>query len=256
MEYTRMENTTSSNNKIRQISNKKYILCIWIGISFLIVTAGLLAMNICGFTWLQYSFWKYLYSIKTSFIFIGLFLIGLGIIQCKNIKDKNTWLSSLPYPLDFEKEIYTHSIIGRKPKHIKFDAIYHPNYISWKKQILLDFDYLLERESEENSSKKTNERNKAEKDNTALKEYRENFFRYLNSEYRFTEIYIDAIKTIMIPLEAGIIGVFCNDKDLFSSLVLNVVVMIMMILETVKTDNDQKFIKDFVEITYNKRSLG
>ena len=60
----------------------------------------------------------------------------------------------------------------------------------------------------------------------------------------------------MIPLEAGIIGVFCNDKDLFSSLVLNVVVMIMMILETVKTDNDQKFIKDFVEITYNKRSLG
>ena len=158
-------NSLAPNNKIRHISNKKYIICINIGICFLIVTSGLLAMNICGCTWSHYSFWKYLYSIKTSFIFIGLFLMGLGIIQCKNIKDKNTWLSSLPYPLDFEKEIYTHSIIGRKPKHIKFNAIYHPNYISWKKQVLLDFDYLLEKESEENSSKNKNERNKTEKDN-------------------------------------------------------------------------------------------
>lgn len=257
MEYTRMENTTSSNNKIRQISNKKYILCIWIGISFLIVTAGLLAMNICGFTWLQYSFWKYLYSIKTSFIFIGLFLIGLGSIQCKNIKDKNSWLSNLPYPLDLEKEIYTHSNIGRKPKKIKFGAVIHPNYISWKKQILKDYEYLINEkyELDEEYTNIFSEKKDLEKE-MALDNYRENFFRYLNAEYRFTEIYIDAIKTIMIPLEAGIIGVFCNDKDLFSSLVLNVVVMIMMILETVKTDNDQKFVKDFVEVTYDNRPLG
>ena len=258
MRGTNMSNdTVNSNDKIRHISNTKYKKCIWIGSVTIVVTIIFLIV-IKNFPNLQaYSVLLYLYKIKTSFIFIGLFLIGLGCIQCKNIKDKNSWLSNLPYPLDLEKEIYVHSNIGRKPKKIKFGAIIHPNYVSWKKQILKDYSYLLNKgfELDDENSYIISEKRDLEKE-IALDDYRENFFHYLNAEYRFTEIYIDAIKTIMIPIEAGIIGVFCNDKDLFSSLVLNVVVMIIMILETIKTDDDQKFIKDFVEITYDNRTLG
>lgn len=249
--------TVNSNDKIRHISNTKYKKCIWIGSVTIVVTIIFLIVIKNFPNLLTYSVLLYLFKIKTSFIFIGLFLIGLGSIQCKNIKDKNSWLSNLPYPLDLEKEIYTHSNIGRKPKKIKFGAIIHPNYISWKKQILIDYSYLLNEEFEldEENSYITSEKRNLEKE-IVLDDYRENFFRYLNAEYRFTEFYVDTIKSIMIPLEAGVVGVFCNDRDIFSSLVLNIVLIIMILLEVVKTDNSQKFIKDFVEITYDNRPLG
>lgn len=245
-------NNITSEKNTRRISNTRYKKCIKLGIVFTLISIILFFMNVCKCGLLNYSFFKYLDLIKASFVFLGLFLIGLGLIQCKNIKDKNSWLSDLPYQFDFEKEIYTHFIIGKTFKKLKIETKKYPNYTEWKDYIIKDFGYLIDK-SESDASEKNDKLNVRTK---ALDDYRENFFRYLNSEYRFTVSYLDAIKTIIVPIEIGIIAVFCDNKDFFSSLILNVIVMIIIILETVKTESDQEFIKDFTEITYSNKSLG
>ena len=239
-------------NNTRQIPNAKYKKCIKWGIVFICIFIVIFLMHIFQCKLLDYLVFKYLESIKAGFIFLGLFLLGLGIIQCKNIKDKNSWLSNLPYQFDLEKEIYTHFIIGKKLKKLKIATKQYHNYTEWKNHITTAYKYLIDESTTDTNKKPDVKIN----NNNDLNDYRENFFRYLNSEYRFTVSYIEAIKTIMIPIEAGIIGVFCENRDLLSSLILNVVVMILMILETVKTESEQEFIKDFTEIVYEKRHLG
>ncbi len=176
----------------------------------------------------SYSIIKYLLMLVGS---IG-FLIALsGVTNLIDVIKENEYLKHPDYAFDYEKELASYKYVGRevKPKKLeKSGATSYKNYLEWKKAI-------------------------TDNNTLGIKEY--NFYRYLIDRKRRVESYIDMVKTVVIPIELGIIAVFCTGQETsdygfnyLTCVIASIVLLIIIVIEINNKESEKNFISDVCEI--------
>ena len=205
----------------RTISQKKYLFFGFFGDILLILFDILLYIQL---------FYTQSNSVTlyVSLVIFGLFFVIWGCSECYRIKKQNIRLINSPYGFDFEKELLSYNIIGNEDGKINEDADLYKNYSEWKDHICKSYRYLSSNE---------------------------NFYRFLTRERRYYSSYVDIIKTVLAPIEislvASLFGNNTNPTDILGSIIGNVTVLFLLVVEISKAENAENFIDDSVEILKN-----
>lgn len=224
-----MENEAIRDWKsIRQISNKKNLIKIVVGITFIILAL------------LEYVIkrWRYNKEWLSSwydYIFLGAIIIGCllliwGKIAFDCVRKKNERLRHLPYFFDYDMELQIYKCIGRtKTKKHKATRSFN-KYSEWKK-------YICDKYWE-------------------VKNH-ENFYRFLNQRLRSKRDEKEAIVVIMVPLDIAIVTVFLsinqsmNEAQLMTTLVILVIFLTVFLSMAIWGMIDEiHFLDDYMELVF------
>lgn len=167
-------------------------------------------------------------SIAYVFFFGLLFLIG-GAFNHSEVTGKNKLLSSLPFHLDFDKEIESYKKIGKICKRYKHGGEYFKNYNSWEEHISINFNYYT------------------------MARYRAEILFFLNGEYRLARDYIDTVKTMLFPGMITIVPAILNDA--LVGIFLSIFIILYSIKETSTTELRRDFIIDFTKVILPNETL-
>lgn len=224
-----MENETIKDWKsIRQISNRKNVIKIVVGIAFIILA------------FLEYVIkrWRYNKEWLSSwydFIFLGAVIIGFilliwGKIAFDRVRKENESLRHLPYFFDYDMEVQIYKYIGRtKTKTHKATNSFN-KYSEWKK-------YICDKYWEVKNN--------------------EDFYRFLNQRLRSIRDEKEIIIAFMIPLDIAIVTVFLsinqsmNEAQLMTTLVMIVFFLAaFLLIEIWGMINEIHFLDDYMELVF------
>lgn len=221
-----MENTLEEM-RIREISNKKNVVKIILGVGLLLL-AGIV---ICVTIFVMKSNWmtNFIHVISLLVIMAGFLLLIIGIFGLISVKKENEYLRNLPYKFDHAAEYESHKKIGRKKKK-KTEFTYFEKYSSWKSYIEKQYD--------------------DRKDN-------EDFYRFMNRKYRGKKSEKELMLNIMIPLDITLITIFFTVKPVVNEMELVILVIGMTVFLTIflttnilRVNEEIYFIEDFMELVF------
>lgn len=118
----------------RKVSINKYIIFLFGGIIAVVIFTGdvFWALFKEKRDWPDNS-WDLLFLI---ILFIGVFGVVYGIVNINFTKKSNAYLSNPDYNIDYQQELYTYKIIGKKNAKIKNGAQKFEKYTDWKTELI------------------------------------------------------------------------------------------------------------------------
>ena len=217
-----MGNNNVIHSKPRQISYKKEkIEAI---ISIILIIASII---VYVFAYTKNN--NIIKSISIAVCFLAILLLIVCISEIKRIKKENEHLRNLDYYFDYDIEVDTYKIIGRdnSKKKLKDEVKSYTKYSEWKEAILTKYENCIGKDD---------------------------FYRYLNKKLRETENNLDLYKTVLVPIELGIIAIFCSGNELGTGfniiccLIASIVLIFVITKEINNTNNEKNFLTDMCEI--------
>ena len=215
----------------RKVSINKYIIFLFGGIIAVVIFTGdvFWALFKEKRDWPDNT-WDLLFLI---ILLIGVFGVVYGIVNINFTKKLNEYLSTPDYNIDYQQELYTYKIIGKKNAKIKNGAQKFEKYTDWKTELI-----------KKHGTIKNNE----------------DAYRYMIRLLRDKQYFKEMLCTIAVPIEVGILTVFYTADNLvnntgsfigiFISAVMSVIIMGIYYLQC----NDEiSFIIDFIEIIFPKQ---
>ncbi len=205
------------NKKIKTDSSYKWAIAALI---FVILSLVLLPMNIC------------LLSNIIAVVLLELSLICTLVCLIKERKKEELkYLACFDSGFDYDNEVDLYARIGcqydaKKLKKLKKLAgrIQLSGYTNWKSYIL---------------------------NKNCVWNY--DFIRVLKKKHREATLYLDVIKTVLIPIEIGIISSCAtSDMDMMGSVLLvaatSIVIMVLVIKELQNKYSEKSFLEDLIEL--------
>ena len=174
----------------------------------------------------------YCYFVSTVFIILGLLLLWLGVKALHNDRKLNKKLGGMAYKFDYEKEFKIYKTIGRVEK--KQEKIHFEKYMEWKAYVEQQYIKLINNE---------------------------NFYRYINREYRNVKKEESVDKCIMIPIVLLMpqIMMSLNEWNFSEKFIIAFIVLIIVevvLINKIYTDRDRiHFYEDFIEIIYPEKAI-
>lgn len=174
----------------------------------------------------------YCYFVSIVLIIFGLLLLWLGVYAIHNDRKLNKKLGGMAYKFDYEKEFKIYKTIGRVEK--KQEKIHFEKYMEWKAYVEQQYIKLINNE---------------------------NFYRYINREYRNVKKEESVDKCIMIPIVLLMpqIMMSLNEWNFSEKFIIAFIVLIIVevvLINKIYTDSDRiHFYEDFIEIIYPEKAI-
>lgn len=214
------------DNSPRTKSNERNIIFI---------SAGILYILVCAFFISNYFFHFigiYLSGLSITYLMVlGIYMLIYGWVKGSDISNQNKFLKKLPYEFDIEKELESFTNIGSKLNKYKENGIYFNKYDEWNTYIK---DRFYKQLKDENKN---------------------NFFHYINREYRFYRDFVDTIKTVLFPGFLVIVPALSEADSTPLGVVLLIVVLIYTIMEIASAEKRRDLMLDIAKILYPKEKL-
>ena len=212
-------------NAIRQISNKKNLIILFIGIIILLIAV------ISYIIELHCNDDNIIFLLNNSILhltIIGIILLVLSVLGIiLNMRD-NEYLRNLPYSFDYDKEFWTYSIIGREKKKRKNGAVYYKNYLSWKKHIIEEMDL-------EGVNK-------------------DNYYHFLLRIYRNKKCFLQLIISLVIPAEIFFLSFTFNNnfkiENTIGCIISLIFTIVFYMINYMFINEEVLFIKDYIMIIF------
>lgn len=221
-----------SIEKIKKYPYKDGVISI-IGASITIIV-GLLTLLTCIYeSDIIINNKLYFYFVSIVLIIYGLLWLWIGFKAINSNRELNKKLGGMAYKFDYKKELKKYKVIGRMEK--QKEVYYFEKYMEWKVYVEQQYSTLINNE---------------------------NFYRFLNREYRNVKKEETIDKYIMIPIELLIpqIMISLNEWNLSEKIII--VISIILLIEIVlinKLYEDIEcvhFFEDFIEIIYPKNVVN
>lgn len=219
-----MSEDKNQNNKKRTVSYKKGIWFTIIGSVLITVISIIYYFKTC------ISEAAIMKNIILSLLFLGgVILLATGIGEILKTHGTNKRLACLDYDFDLEKELTTYSLIGIKKGKCKNGAEHYGKYSEWKEHIEVEYE------------------NQGRQDD---------FYRYLIRETRYSQLEVELIIALLIPVEIAIIELtkdLSNEGNLIVPLVSSVFFIFVVIQYYNSAKNKVYFYKDLMEILFPQK---
>lgn len=214
--------------KTRQISNKKNIILLLVGIVMASVCFIVTRINILHEKgeWLTGC-------IKTVVLvlgIVGLILIVINIINVLGNIKINKDLNNLAYGFDYQKEFSTYRIVGRDKAKAKNEAKKFHKYSEWRRDVENRFEKIINDEDA---------------------------YHFMVRIYRDKESFKDLFMSVLIPLDVAIFTVLysngVNISETASVITIIIIIAILIVFATVgyfKCKEEIGFMTDFMEIVF------
>lgn len=217
--------------KARQISNKKNIILLLVGIVMASVCFIVTRINILD------GKGKWLIGCIKAVVLVlgivGLILIVINIIKVLGNIKINKDLNNLAYGFDYQKEFSTYRIVGRDKAKAKNEANKFHKYSEWRGDIENRFEKIINDEDA---------------------------YHFMVRIYRDKESFKDLFMSVLIPLDVAIFTVLYSDGVNISEtarvITIIIIIAILIVFATVnyfKCKEEIGFMTDFMEIVFPER---
>lgn len=214
---------------VRQMSNKRNIVCLIIGIVLMLIFS---VQILCSIFFIKRKWPEQ--NMDLLFLFlgvVGLVLVLLSVVNIISIIDINKYLKNPAYGLDYQRELSTYSIIGKKSKAKNGASKFH-KYTEWKEYIEEKFKRIINNEDA---------------------------YRFMIRRLRSKESYKEIIISVAIPVEVGVFTVFYSAGigvseigTILSILFSSAFLIILVTVNYYDCKEEINFISDFIEIVFPK----
>lgn len=201
---------------IRQISYKKSIMCLLIGVALFGISFWLYGRSNDGQSVLFGSL------TLVSFL-IGFAMLIYGLLTIIKTSIKNKELSRAPYKFDFSKELMTYKMVGREKGKLKNGAIKCKNYMEWEGYVKKEFSDLIGNE---------------------------NFYHFLIRQIRISKTWIEIISAILIPIEILVITVLSEWFEPIQTIIVTITMALAVEIEFVNGKSEIHYLKDLIVILF------
>ncbi len=214
--------------EVRQKSNKGNIIMLFIGGFFFMggIIEALLTILVVKREWPG----NWIDLLSFILCYGGGILALVSAIRIKDIIEINKDLKDLAYGIDYQKELSTYSIIGRKDKKARNGAISFNKYSEWIEYVKNEFSEIVNCE---------------------------NAYRFMMRRLRNIENYKELLLFASVPIEVGTItilysaGIGISGLSAIVSIIVSSVFITKLLVDSYyKCVEEICFINDFAEIVF------
>lgn len=218
--------------KVRQVSNTKNKICLFVGLGMLFISGISILLNVFN----EKRKWPSR-SVDLYFLLLGVvggLLIIIGIVNIACNIEINRYLKNPAYGLDYQKENSTYAIIGKDKKKAKNGALRFHKYSEWKEYVEKSFNDIVNNEDA---------------------------YRFMLRRLRSRENYKELIISAVIPVEVGILtalysaGIALPKLSTIIAIFISAIILLVIVtVNYLECEEEIEFISDFNEIVFPSKS--